>query len=97
MKNDKGLFIKDFDFFRILRKFKKKIFKDIFYCYIFIFGFKELKNGKYGYIIKLCFFYIWIKYKDMKFLLNWVDDEFLDEFGEFDYGWCKLVKCEIED
>lgn len=97
MKNDKGLFIKDPDFFRIPRKLKKKIPKNTFYCYTPTSGFKELKNGKYGYAIKLCPFYTWMKYKDMYPLPDWVDKEFLDEFSESCNGWCKLGKCEIDD
>ncbi len=97
MKNDKGLFIKDPDFWRIPRKLKKQIPKDTFYCYTPTSGFQSFKDGSYGFTTKLCPFYTWKKYNEMIPKPNWCDQEFLDEFGNSEHGWCKLVKCEIED
>lgn len=82
---------------RIPRKLKKQIPKDTVYCYTTISDWKVFKDGTSGYEVKLCPFYTWKKYKDMNPMPEWVDKEFLDEFGEVEHGWCKLVKCEIED
>lgn len=97
MKNDRGLFVKNPNFFRIPRKKKKQIPKDTFYCYTPTSGMKFLKGGEYGYTIKLCPYFDYRKYKDMKPTPYWIDEEFLEKHGEEKEGWCKLVKCEIED
>jgi len=97
MKNDKGLFIKDPDKFRVPRKLKKQIPKDTFYCYKPTSDFHYLKSGNYGFTVKTCPFYTWKAFKDMKPLPSWIDDDYLEEFGDVENGWCKLVKCEIED
>lgn len=97
MKNEKGLFIKNPNFWRIPRKLKKKIPKNTHYCYIPTSGFGKLKDGRYGFTIKTCHFFKHEKYKDMKPQPDWIDDEFLEEHGEVTDGWCKLIKGCIED
>lgn len=97
MKNEKGLFIKDPDKWRIPRKLKKQIPKDTYYCYTPTSGMQHFKDGSYGYTIKTCGLYTWRKYKDMKPAPSWIDNEFLEEFGEREKGWCKLIQCEIDD
>lgn len=77
---------------RIPRKLKKKIPRG-FYCYT---GMKmDWNTGIYH--IKPCPFYARIKIKDMKPQPTWVDDEYIAKYGEEKDGWCKLIKCEIED
>ena len=92
MKNDKGLFIKDPNYFRIPRKNKKQIPKNKHYCYTptSAFGFMED-----GYTIKLCPFYSWRKIKDLN--PDYLDEKDLIKFGEDTVGYCRLVKCEIDD
>ena len=81
-------------FERIPRKLKKKIPTDTVYCYIPTSGFKKLDSGQYGYTIKLCPFYTDIKCKDKpESKQNEIDKEYPEEV----VGWCKLVKCEIDD
>lgn len=77
---------------RIPRKLKKQIPKGL-YCYTGI-SF-DYKTGIYH--IKQCPFYTNVKFKDMKPLPKWIDEDFLDEYGENKHGWCKLVKTDIED
>lgn len=96
MKNSKGLFIKNPNFWRVPRKMKKKIPKDTFYCYTPTSGMKHFKDGNYGYSIKTCTFLDYIKYKDMP-KKSWMDEEFLEDYSEDTTTWCKLVKCEIDD
>lgn len=97
MKNDKGLFIKDPNKWRVPRKLKKQIPSNTHYCYTPTSGWKILNNGRQGYTIKPCPFYTWKKFKDMKPQPDWMDEEFISEFGESEHGWCKLIKYEIED
>jgi len=97
MKNNKGLFIKNPDFWRVPRKLKKQVPKNTPYCYIPTSKYKPFKDGMYGFSIKVCPFYTWMKFNDMSPKPSWVDQEFLDEFGKSEHGWCKLVKSEIED
>lgn len=99
MKNSKG---KDQNRWRVPRKLKKQIPKDTVYCYTL--------NGKRGekwseeyqafvpwYGVNYCPFATNIKVKDMNPLPDWVDEEYLGEYGESAVNWCKLVKCEIDD
>lgn len=81
---------------RIPRKLKKKIPKG-HYCYTYLKPFYN-ENGNYGgYTIKPCPFYKWVKFKDMNPKPDWIDDEFIQEYGEEKEGWCSLVKWQIED
>lgn len=79
---------------RIPRKKKKQIPVGV-YCYT---GIKfDMNTGIYH--IKLCPFYTHIKIKDIP-LENWpkwMDEEHIQEFGEKDESWCKLVKTDIID
>lgn len=79
---------------RVPRKKKKQIPEGL-YCY------KGLKfDWETGiYHIKTCPFYGDMKLKDMPNdkLPTWIDDEYLNENGDYQAGWCKLVKCEIDD
>lgn len=95
MKNSKGLFIKNPNSWRVPRKLKKKIPKDTHYCYIPTSGLKHFEDGSYGYSIKLCHFYDWRKIKDLK--PPYLDEEDLEKYGEETVGYCKLIKCEIDD
>lgn len=97
MKNTKGLFIKDPNRWRVPRKLKKQIPKDTVYCYTPTSELCFLKEGEYGYTIKLCPFYTRIKFKDMKPLPEWITEKDIEEYGNEDVSWCKLVKCEIDD
>lgn len=81
------------DFKRIPRKSKKKIPIGV-YCYTPTNGFKQLKDGRYGYTIKQCPFYDNIKSKEKPEKLQ---DEVDKEFPEERLGWCKLVKLEVDD
>lgn len=95
MKNSKGLFVKNPNFWRVPRKLKKKIPKDTHYCYIPTSGFKYFEDGSYGFETKVCDFYYWRKIKDLK--PPYLDEQDLEEYGEETVGYCKLIKCEIED
>ena len=97
MKNDKGLFIKNPERWRIPRKLKKQIPKDTHYCYTPTSGWKTFKDGKSGYSIKPCPFYDYIPLKDMKPTPEWMDEESIIKFGDEKEGWCKLIKYQIED
>lgn len=83
---------------KIPRKKKKQIPEGL-YCYKATSGFKKFKDGSYGYSIKQCKFLSSIKIKDIP--LNnrpqWMDEEFVREFGEDYEMWCKLVKTDILD
>jgi hypothetical protein len=83
---------------RIPRKKKKQIPLGL-YCYKQTSGWKVFPDGTTGFSIERCPFYGWIKYKDIpkKDLPDWIDDEFLDEFGEREMPWCRLVKTDIMD
>ena len=95
MKNEKGLFIKNSNKFRVPRKIKKQIPKDTFYCYTPTSGMKHFKDGTYGYSIKTCPLYTWRKLKDIK--PDYLDEQDLIKWGEEVVGYCKLIKCEIDD
>ena len=95
MKNDKRLFIKDPNYFRLPRKSKKQIPKNTHYCYTPTSTPGFMEDGKWGYEIKLCPFYSWRKIKDLK--PDYLDAKDLIEFGEDTVGYCKLVKVEIDD
>jgi len=97
MKNEKGLFIKSPYYWRVPRKLKKQIPKDTHYCYIPLSKPGIMEDGKWGYYIKVCPFYTHIKYKDMKPIPEWMDQEFLDEYSETKSPWCKLAKCDVMD
>lgn len=97
MKNEKGLFIKSPYYWRVPRKLKKQIPKDTHYCYTPLSKPGIMEDGKWGYYIKVCSFYTHIKYKDMKPIPEWMDQEFLDEYGEQKESWCKLIKYGIDD
>lgn len=88
---------------RVPRKIKKKIPKGL-YCYTPTSGFKKFKSGEYGYSIRLCPMYSYQKRGDIldyldpwcfEYLQDEPEDskEFLDEF----VGFCKFIKCEIDD
>lgn len=97
MKNEKGLFIKDPDKWRIPRKLKKQIPKDTHYCYTPTSGMQHFKDGSYGYTIDRCTFWDYIKIKNMEPLPDYLDEEYVKKYGEEKGGWCKLVKCMIDD
>ena len=81
---------------RIPRKLKKQIPKGM-YCYVPTSGYKKFPNGSYGFDVKYCKFNSEIKYKDMKPAPSWMDEEFLNEFGEVEHEWCKLIKTDVMD
>jgi hypothetical protein len=97
MKNDKGLFIKDPNFWRVPRKLKKQIPKNTPYCYTPTSTPGIMKDGRWGYTIKPCPLYTWKKYKDMIPTPKWMDKEDMKKYGEDSAGYCKLVKGEIDD
>jgi hypothetical protein len=84
---------------RTPRKKKKLIPKNTPYCYTSTSSFKELSNGKWGFTTKVCPFYSYIKVKDIQVSdrPNWMDDDYVSEFGDREISWCKLVKCDIDD
>lgn len=96
MKNDKGLFIKNPRFWRIPRKKKKKIPKDTFYCYTPTSEPGNMDDGQWGYTIDTCTFSTYVKIKDIK-RASWMDDEYVEEFGEIEENVCKLTKGIIDD
>lgn len=80
--------------FRVPRKLKKKIPKGL-YCYTGI-------NFDYStgiYHTKPCPFFEYKKHKDIPINQrpDWMDDEYVAEFGEESDGWCKLLKFDIDD
>jgi hypothetical protein len=95
MKNNKGLFIKNPNFWRVPRKLKKKIPKNTHYCYTPTSSPGFMDDGRWGYTIKLCSFYDWRKIKNLK--PDYLNSEDLIKYGEETVGFCKLVKCEIDD
>lgn len=95
MKNDKGLFVKDPEKWRVPRKLKNKIPKDTHYCYTPTSKHGIMEDGKWGYTIKLCGFYVYRKIKDLK--PDYLDEEDLIKYGEEEVGCCSLLKCEIDD
>ena len=97
MKNKKGLFIKDPNFWRVPRKLKKQIPKNTPYCYTPITKPGIMSNGVWGFKIKQCPFSTYIKIKNMKPIPDYIDFKLLENYGEDQVNWCKLVKCEIED
>tara|TARA_R110000803_G_scaffold4416_5_gene14877 strand:- start:1225 stop:1509 length:285 start_codon:yes stop_codon:yes gene_type:complete len=84
---------------RIPRKKKKLIPKGTPYCYIPTSSFGDMGDGEWGYTIKTCPFYKGVKVMDIPVSKrpHWMDDEYIQEFGDEFVGWCKLVKCEIDD
>lgn len=96
IKNEKGLFIKS-GFTRIPRKKKKKIPKDTFYCYTPLTKPGIMEDGQWGYKIKTCPYLDWIKVKDMSPSPSYLTNSDIDEFGENEVTWCKLIKYEIDD
>ena len=94
-KNEKGLFVKNPHFWRIPRKKKKQIPKDTFYCYTPTSKPGIMKDGRWGYSIKLCPFYNWKKLKDLK--SDYLDEDDLTKYGENSVGYCNLIKFEIDD
>jgi hypothetical protein len=95
MKNDKGLFIKNPEKWRVPRKLKKKIPKNTHYCYTPTSEIGIMNDGKLGYTIKRCSFYSWRKIKDLK--PDYLNEEEMIKYGEENVGFCKLVKCEVND
>lgn len=88
---------------RIPRKIKKQIPVGM-YCYTSTSEFKKLKNGQYGYTIKLCPFFTYVKRGDIiDFLAEWCFDYLEDEpentkeFLDEPVGFCKYKKTEIDD
>ena len=83
---------------RIPRKKKKQI-PDGFYCYKPTSGFKEFKDGSWGFTTKVCPFYTNIKIKDIPIpnRPKWMDDDYVNEFGDEFESWCKLIKSDITD
>lgn len=81
---------------RVPRKKKKQIPKG-YYCYETISEYKVFEDGVSGYEVKTCPFVDYVKFKDMKEKPNWVDEEFLTEFGEQEVTYCKLIKYQIND
>ncbi len=94
-KNEKGLFIKNPNFWRIPRKKKKQIPKNTHYCYTPTSEPGIMDDGKWGYTIKMCPFYTYRKLRDLK--PDYLDKDDLIEFGEDSVGCCSLLKCEIDD
>jgi hypothetical protein len=76
---------------RLPRKIKKQIPKGM-YCYTATSETKHFEDGSYGYTIKRCSFFTYVKIKDKPEIEEW-EKEFLEE----DIPWCKLVKCEPLD
>lgn len=81
--------------FRLPRKTKKQIPKGV-YCYTPI---GRLDDGRFGYKIKSCPFYKAIKIKDIPVNQrpNWMDEEYVSEYGEELEGWCNLIETDIDD
>lgn len=83
---------------RFPRKLKKQIPKGM-YCYKPTSGFKQFKDGSYGYSIKPCNFLSYIKIKDIPIESRpqWMDDDFVNKYGEDTESWCKLIKTDVLD
>ena len=83
---------------KIPRKKKKQIPVGL-YCYTTTSEFKNLGDGRYGFTVKVCPFYTHKRYINIpeSQLPNWVDKEWLDEYGETETDWCRLVNYEIDD
>jgi hypothetical protein len=83
---------------RIPRKLKKKIPVGL-YCYEPTSGFMQFPNGQWGFKVRLCPFYTTIKLKDWpeETRPNYMDGEYMKEFGEENESWCKLVKWDVTD
>lgn len=88
---------------RVPRKIKKQIPTGM-YCYTPTSGFGKMKDGKFGYSIKVCPMY---KSKSRKDVIDYLDEwvfEYLEEepeeaeeFLNEHIGFCKLIKYEIDD
>jgi hypothetical protein len=88
---------------RIPRKIKKQIPEGV-YCYIPTSGMKRLKDGQWGYTIKLCPMLSYQKRGDIMdhldpWCFEYLQDEPEDakEFLDDRVGFCKFIKCEIDD
>ena len=79
---------------KIPRKKKKQIPEGM-YCYTPIRF--DWSTGIYH--IKLCTFYGQIKIKDIPVNQrpNWMDDEYVSQYGENEESWCRLIKTDITD
>jgi hypothetical protein len=88
---------------RVPRKIKKQIPTGM-YCYTPTSGFGKMKDGQWGYTIKLCPMFSYRKRGEIiddldPWALEYLKDEpedakeFLDEY----VGHCKFIKCEIDD
>ena len=85
---------------RVPRKKKKLIPKDTPYCYKATSGIIHPEDGGLPYYTtKTCPFYGYIKIKDIqvKDRPPWMDNEYVEESGEEETSWCKLIKCDIDD
>jgi len=83
---------------RIPRKKKKQI-PEGFYCYKPTSDFKTLKGGGYGFTVKLCPFYGYVRIEDIpeEDRPRWMDAEYVEKFAEEKTSWCKLIKTDIDD
>jgi len=83
---------------RIPRKIKKKIPVGL-YCYEPTSGFIKFKDGNWGFTTRLCPFYSNIKIGDIPEdkRPNWMDDEYVQKFGNKTESWCKLLSTDILD
>ena len=94
--------------FRVPRKKKKQI-PDGPYCYTSTSGFKKLKSGNWGFTIKCCPFYNRSSRGSVIEHLGPFTKEIADEIAQEEgqeesdkylsdtVGFCKLLKCEIDD
>jgi hypothetical protein len=88
---------------RVPRKIKKQIPTGP-YCYTATSGFGKMKDGQWGYTIKLCPMFSYRKRIDILEHLDRWDKEYIKEnpeesreFAEDLAGYCKFIKCEIAD
>lgn len=106
MKNEKGLFVKNPNKFRLPRKIKKKIPFNTHYCYKATSEFKVLKDGRYGFTVKPCKFYSYIKlestesYKEMILDTELFSEKEIEEIKsckDKKVPWCEFVRSTVED
>jgi len=83
---------------KIPRKLKKKIPKGV-YCYTPIFIKNKNNLNNFEYPIKLCSFYtnILINKISKNEIPNWMDQEYINEFGKEKISWCNKIKIDITD
>jgi hypothetical protein len=88
---------------RVPRKIKKQIPEGM-YCYTPTSSFSKMKDGQWGYTIKLCPMLSYRKRIDIFEHLDPWDREYIKEnpedareFSEDYVGYCKFVKCKIDD